>query len=194
MAGKNNTIRLYTSQNKKLANIIEREGRCFSRRDYITAKYGESAKIFLAAYSWLAGQAAQYVPKPEGAEFHYWAFADKINIEADGESSVLVMDVPAEDCLLFNLYDWNKILKLQFIGADETEERLFREKIRGMGIKHDSDIMLTSFYPDLKKEIENSWQLLFRHHEQLIKNEQPAAAVECALWQVKREWISDIVG
>ena len=192
MAEKSNKIRLYSAQSKKLVGKIQSEGVCFSKKDYIESKYGESAKIFLAAYRWLAREAPKYVPKPEGAEFHYWAFAGTIDIEADGESSVLVMDIPVEECLLFNLYDWNKILKLQYIGKDEQEETLFREQIKAMGIKHDSDIMLINFYPDLKKEIENSWQSLFRYHEQLIKNERPIKAVEGALWQIRNEWISEV--
>ena len=193
MAGQSDTVRLYCAQNKKLVEIIQREGVCFSKKEYIESKYGESAKVFLAAYTWLANQAPKYVPKPDGAELHYWAFADKMDIEADSENAILVMDIPAQDCLLFNLYDWNKILKLQYIGANEQEEASFREHIKNMGVKHDSHIMLTNFYPDLKKEIENSWQRLFKYHEELIKKERPITTVEGALWQIKKEWISDIV-
>ena len=193
MGSENNTIRLYSAQNKGLVEKIRREGQCFSQKAYIESKYGESAKIFLAAYSWLAAQAPKYVPRPEGAELHYWAFGDVTDIEQSSDTVVLALDVPADECILFDLYDWNKILKLQYMGADESEERLFREQMRERGIKHDSDIMLANFYPDLKREIENSWQLLFRYHERLIKGERPIATVEGALWQIKNEWIKDVI-
>ena len=193
MAGKSDKIRLYSAQNKKLVKIIRTEGSCFSRREYIERKYGESAKVFLAAYSWLAGKAPEYVPKPEKAELHYWAFADKIDIEQSSDSVILALDIPADECILFDLYDWNKILKLQYIGENDKDEKAFREHIKNIGVKHDSDIMLTNFYPEIKREIENSWQRLFRHHEQLIKKESPIKTVEGAIWQIKSEWIADVI-
>lgn len=76
MGNESNTIILYSSQTDIVMNVIEREGVCYSKEEYIRRKYQESAPVFLTAYSWFVSQMPKYVPKPERAEFPYWAFAD----------------------------------------------------------------------------------------------------------------------
>lgn len=175
-----------------MTEALERDGTCYSKAQFINQKYQESARIFLTAYTWLARQGERFVPKPEAAELHYWAFTEYIELEASYGDPVLVMDVPLAECLFFNIFDWSKILRLEYIGENEDEERRFREKIKAYGIKHASSIMLTNFYPELKREIENSWQRLFRYHDMILKGERPILTIEAALWQIKKDWINDI--
>ena len=192
MDSKSGTIRLYSAQRAEMIDIIKRDGTCYSKRQFIGQKYRESAQIFLTAYTWLAREGARFVPKPEKAELHYWAFTEFIALEASYGDPVLVLDVPISDCLFFNIFDWSKIMKLEYIGENEDDERKFREKIKNYGIKHASSIMLTNFYPELKREIENSWQRLFRYHNMILNGERPITTIEAALWQIKKDWLSDI--
>lgn len=192
MDRKRDTIRLYSAQRTEIIDIVERDGVCYSKEQFINRKYNESAQIFLTAYRWLAREGARFVPKPLEAGLHYWAFTEFIALEASYGDPVLVMDVPVSECLFFNIFDWSKILKLEYIGENEEEERTFREKTKAYGIKHISSIMLSNFYPELKREIENSWQRLFRYHDKLANGERPIATIEAALWQIKNNWIVDI--
>jgi len=187
-------IRLFSVQRNDVVDIIMRDGVSYSKKEYVKRKYEESAAIFLTAYTWLAKEATKYVPKPERGELHYWAFENTHDFERHSGSSVLIMDVPIQECILFDLYDWNKILKLEYIGESRQDEQRFHEHIHNMGIKHDSDIMLTAFYPQLKQEIEKSWQRLFQYQAQLVKGERPVASVEAALWQIKKSWIVEVEG
>ena len=58
---------LYAAQADAVLKAIERDGRCFSREEYVRRKYGESGPIFLTVYRWFVKEAAKLVPKPEGA-------------------------------------------------------------------------------------------------------------------------------
>ena len=183
-------VTLYASQAEVVVNALERDGVCFSRREYVIKKYEESAPVFLAAYDWFVAQVQTYVPRPAGAEFPYWAFMELYSVEQSGDSRLLALRVPADEAVFFDMYDWNKILRHQYIGETEAEEKRFKQKLTDYGIRHDSDVLLTNFYPDLKREVQASWQRLFRHHER-IRAGQPhgAGSVQAALWQLKKEWL-----
>ena len=186
-------MRLYSVQHKNVVDVIQKEGTCFSKAAYIQQKYGESAPIFMAAYSWLAGQAPTYVPKPTGAQLHYWAFADEASFERYGDSRVLVLDVPVEEAIFFNLLDWNTILKLQYLAESEEDEACFAATLREQGVRHDSDVMLTGFYHILKRQVQESWQRLFRHHQQIAAGQRPFPTIQAALWQIRLPWVREVI-
>ena len=45
---------------------------------------------------------------------------------------------------LFDMYDWNKILCLKYIGEDEKDEEQFQEQLEMYGIK-EMDAVLSKF-------------------------------------------------
>lgn len=189
MAGKGGTIRLYAMQAPAVLETLERDGVCFSRSEYIRDKYKESAPIFLTAYTWLARNIQGLVPRPEAAELPYWAFADVYSLDKEGEGSVLVMDVPRDEAVFFDMYDWNKVLQLKYLAQSPQDEGRFRQEMRDEGLT-ENKIMLTGFYPQWKSRVYDSWKGLLRHHE-AIKNGDTSgvASVQAALWQIKKEWI-----
>ena len=63
-------IMLYSSQAEIVLETLQRDGICFSRREYVKKKYGESAPIFTAAYDWFVKEAARHLPKPEIGRAH----------------------------------------------------------------------------------------------------------------------------
>ncbi len=76
MADRCNTIRLYSFQTDVVYQVLKRDGVCYSKEEYVRKKYKESAKVFINAYGWFVKEAQHIVPKPEGAEYPYWAFTD----------------------------------------------------------------------------------------------------------------------
>ena len=183
-------IMLYTAQSELVANHLRNDGICFSKRKYGEKKYEESAPIFLAAYSWFVSEAVKYAPRPEGAEYPYWVFPDLYNVEQHLDSELLRMLVPMEEAIFFDMFDWNKILSLRYLALTEAEEEAFRKKLEAQGVKRESDIMLTGFYPMLKREVQESWKNLFRHHENIRKgNTDGVNHVQAALWCFKKEWL-----
>lgn len=184
-----NFMILYASQADPVWQAIRRDGIAFSREEYVRRKYGESAPVFLTAYRWFVQQLPRFVPKPEGAEFPYWAFSDQYLMETGRSSHVLTLQVPVEEAVFFDLQDWNKIVQLKYLGQTEAEERPFQQELKARGL-FPADVMLTNFYPDLKQQTFDSWQRLFRHHEALRRGEKPPIhQLQAGLWCIKKEWV-----
>ena len=70
--------------------VLDRDGICFSRREYVQKKYEESAPVFLSAYDWFVKAAEAHVPKPQGAEYPYWAFKSPENVDPSAGGRILV--------------------------------------------------------------------------------------------------------
>ena len=85
MADRCNTIRLYSFQTDVVYQVLKRDGVCYSKEEYVRKKYKESAKVFINAYGWFVKEAQHIVPKPEGAEYPYWAFTDLYNVDQTGD-------------------------------------------------------------------------------------------------------------
>lgn len=185
----NYKIKLYTSQSDIVLQTIENEGVCYSKKEFVRKKYLESAPIFITAYSWFVEEAKKIIPKPEKAEYPYWAFKELYNLDDSVYGNVLELNVPLEEAILFDLFDWNKIICMKYIGVSEKDEMEFKETIKKFGLK-ETDIMLTNFYPELKQSIIESWKRLFRNHENIKNgNEERIGGVQAGLWRIKKEWI-----
>lgn len=192
MDHKRDTITLYTAQTDAVCAVIERDGACFSKADYVRRKYGESGPVFLTAYQWFARQARHIVPPPQQAELPYWAFAQLYSVEAADDSRVLTLQVPRAQAVFFDMYDWYRVLQGKYLGETEAEERAFRQELALRGLTENA-VMLSSFYPEQKEKILASWQRLFRHHHSIAAGDDSGArAVQAALWQIRKEWIVDI--
>jgi len=77
-------------------------------------------------------------------------------------------------------------LNYSYIPKSEADARVHLEKLEMYGIS-DMKAYMTSFYPDIKREIVNSWKRLF-DDSVTLGNE------ECygILWEIKKEWIEKI--
>lgn len=192
MGTTHSALKLYTAQTEAVCGVLLRDGVCFSREEYVAKKYGETAPGFLTAYRWFAREAPRLVPRPEGAQLPYWAFADLYSVEASGPSRVLTLEVPRDQAVLFDLYDWNRVLQLGYLGEDEADTRAFRRELTLRGLR-EYDVMTGSFYPELRQAIEASWQRLFRRHAALLSGDRSGVGgVQAALWCIRKEWIVDL--
>ncbi len=184
-----NAITLYTAQSEIVYQKILTDGICYSKEAYIQQKYEESAPIFLTAYRWFASEAEKLVPKPEQAQLPYWAFRDLYSVERSGEVRLLTLSVPLSQGIFFDLYQWNQILQLKFLDTDPKAQKAFLQELSMRGLK-ESQIMLSSFYPDLKAQILDSWKTLFRYQHAIQSGDfSKPQAIQAALWCIKKEWI-----
>lgn len=91
--------------------------------------------------------------------------------------------------VFFSLYDWNRILCLSYMGETEKEEKEFRQTLLEYGIRRESDLILTNFYPELKRQVMESWNRLFSHDQAIrkaISENQPLSGVQAGLWVHKK--------
>jgi len=190
MDNKDNTIILYSSQSDTVIEALERDGICFSKREYVIKKYGETSPIFTSAYDWFVSQAEKYVSKPKEAEYPYWAFKDPYSVDQSSGNKILKLRVPLDEALFFDMYDWNKILCLKYMSENEADEAMFIRHLSDYGIRSESDIILSSFYPDLKRQVLDSWSRLFRHHENIKAGDYSGVgSVQAGLWMIRKNWI-----
>lgn len=183
------TITLYSSQKDIVYQTIKRDGVCYSKPEYVQKKYAESAQIFLTAYNWFSKTATRLVPKPEGAEFPYWAFADLYVVGQSDDGHILKLEVPKDEVILFDMYDWNQIMQMHYMAESEAERKQFYQELEACGIRR-NDVMFTNFYPEQKQRILKSWERLFRHHEQILEGSlEGVGSVQAGLWRIKEEWI-----
>ena len=188
------TVRLYASQTEAVWNAVRQDGVAFCKEEYIQKKYGAAAPVFLTAYRWFVEKAQAVVPRPAGASFPYWVFADPMMMETGKSSFVLALDVPVEEALFFDMFDWNQILQFHLLSEDPREERKFLEELSARGIRA-NDVMLTGFYPDLRQRVLDSWELLFRHHQAArLGNTEGIGKLQAALWQIRLDWVVSVNG
>lgn len=185
-------IILYSLQTDVVKEVIKKDGICFSKKEYVQKKYEESASIFTSIYNFIVQNAVNYLEKPEGAEYPYWAFKDLYNIEYTSDNLPLKLSVPINECILFDVADYNKLLTFDYLTDDDAEYKKFHSEIEAQGL-NTFKIMNTNFYPMYKSKIISSWKKLFDKNEKLKKGcyEIAKQGTQAFLWCIKKEWIID---
>lgn len=54
-------------------------------------------------------------------------------MDQTGDGHVLTLDVPIGEAILFDMFDWTKIMQMHYIGENESEESAFSEELKNMG-------------------------------------------------------------
>ena len=183
-------VKLFSPQAEAVWQAVENEGTAFSRREYVIKKYEESAGVFLAAYDAYVREAERIVPRPDDRAYPYWAFASEELVDRSGGLRVMRLRVPLEEAVFFDQYDWYKVLRLSYIGETDKDEEAFARGLEMRGIRDSSEAVLRPFYPDVKRQITESWKRLFRH-DSAVRNGDTSGvrAVQAGLWQIKKEWL-----
>ena len=183
-------VKLFSPQAEAVWQAVENDGTAFSRREYVIKKYEESAGVFLAAYDAYVREAERIVPRPDDKAYPYWAFASEDLVDRSGGLRVMRLRVPLEEAVFFDQYDWYKVLRLSYIGETDKDEEAFARGLEMRGIRDSSEALLRPFYPDVKRQITDSWKRLFRHDPAIRKGDTSGVrAVQAGLWQIKKEWL-----
>ena len=183
-------IILYSPQDEVVWDALKADGIIFSKRDYVKEKYAESAPIFLTAYDAYVRMAEGIVPRPDGSEYPYWASASEEMVDLSGGSRTMVLEVPMNEAVFFDIFDWYKLLRLSYIGESEKEEKEFVRELERRGIRDSSEAVLKPFYPDMKRIITDSWNKLLRYDGAIRRGDDSSVSyVQAGLWRIKREWL-----
>ena len=179
-------LTLYTGQRGVVLDALARDGVYRVKRAYVEQKYGAAAWVFQTAYGFFCREAAKYLPPPEGAESPIWLYADPRWADAPADGALLRLEVPREHALLFDLRDWNAVLNLSYLPADEADAAAFRAELERQGVSDPLALFRTGFYPRLRRRVTGSWARLFRPAD------LSPAYTQAALWELRRAWIADI--
>ncbi|XCP84559.1 DUF3841 domain-containing protein [Roseburia hominis] len=175
-------ITLWTSQSRQVIDVLERDGHCLVKKEYISKKYQETTWSFSIAYSYFAKRAAEKIARPEGAESPFWLYRDPKWAVTGPDAKLLKFQIPREEVILFDLRKWNRILNLSPLG-DEKRQKEFEQELKRQGIMAYSDVFEKPYYPLLKNRIIKSWDLLFEDTSQEELYTQGAA------WVLRKEWL-----
>jgi len=182
-------LRVWTRQSAKALKELREEGVFRIKRSHIRKKYGDCSETFMVCYDWLSDEASKLLEKPRGAEGPIWLAlrSDFMPCPADN-TVVLEMEIEKKNLLVFDVGKWDYILNYWHIPKDENDRLSFRKAMDEKGVRNQSEVMMTQFYPVLKREIRESWSRLFDENIRVSKNDQAIC------WEIRMEWVVAVDG
>lgn len=173
-------IRVWTKQHISVWETLQHCGIYHAKPEGIFRN--EDAQLMTNAYLWLA----RSIPglRPQGAEFPIWlAFSRAGTMLPTPDTVLLELEIDASLVTLINIAKWGTILNCSYLPADASDALRHRRQMQEMGLS-DVQACTTHFYPQIKKEIQDSWIRLFDDSIQV-------GSPECygTIWEVRREWV-----
>lgn len=188
-----NQVTLYTSQSRVVVEQLLKSGRHVVDNTFIKEKYGETAQVFLQAYSWYRQNAANVVARPAEADSAIWTFLDVKYLDYSADSQLIKLRVPVENVVFFRMSDWNRILNLRFIGTEE-EQAMYYNKLKKYNVSYEGDVYTTAFYPHLKTELVRSWQKLFQYDAEIKTTKRlPFEDIQGGIWEIQQAWVESFL-
>lgn len=181
-------VKVWTKQHIKVLEEIEKTGVYRAKRAGISNDLEEHAPLVLETYDWLVKNSPNAADKPDDAEYPVW-----VSLSADtamlADPNTVVMELEIEEKLItyINIAKWGAILNYSYIPSDAADARRHFELLEAYGVS-DAKAYMTQFYPDIKREIVDSWKRLF---DDSIKLGNDSAYGN--IWEVRREWICQII-
>ena len=160
-------VRVWTKQHAGVAEELARTGVYRAKGRYIALDLKEHAPLVLEVYDWLVAHTPAAPHRPEGAEYPVWVSFLREGTMLPGEGAVILeLELDPELITRINVAKWGAMLNYAYLPRDEADARRHRKLLSDYGAS-DARAFMTSFYPQIKREILDSWQRLFRHHAAL---------------------------
>ena len=158
-------VRVWTKQHAGVAEELARTGVYRAKGRYIALDLEEHAPLVLEVYDWLVAHTPAAPHRPEGAEYPVWVSFLREGTMLPGEGAV-ILELDPELITRINVAKWGAMLNYAYLPRDEADARRHRKLLSDYGAS-DARAFMISFYPQIKREILDSWQRLFRHHAAL---------------------------
>ena len=79
------------------------------------------------------------------------------------------------------------ILNYSYIPADKADEKRHKALLEAYGVS-DTQAYMSQFYPEIKREIRDSWKRLFDDDIQIGSD-----GCYGNIWEVRREWVKNVI-
>lgn len=179
------TIRVWTKQHISVWETLQRSGIYHAKRSGIFRN--EDARLMLEGYQWLAAHIPNAAAKPEGAEFPIWlAFSRAGTMLPTPDTVLLELEIDPALITQINISKWGTILNCNYIPLNTEDAKRHKNLLRDWGTS-DERACMTQFYPQIKREIQESWIRLFDDSIQV-------GSPECygTIWEVRKEWVRNV--
>lgn len=186
----NEKVVLWTRQDKRMVDILEKDGIFRIKKEYIVEKNEDISDYYLKLYDWYVKKANEIVPKPSGATYPIWCSVDeKYMLRKIDDTVVIKLETDKSNIVFFDSTRWDYVLNHMYIPKDEEDQRKFRQLLKERGIHDEFSLVegrYARFYPDIRQKIIDSWDRVFE-----IKKWN-MFLVQANIWELKKEWILDI--
>lgn len=180
-------IKVWTKQNIKVLDEIEKTGRYLTKREFIKKDLGDEADLVLETYDWLVKNGPKASEKPDYADYPVWvSFSKDATMKPEKGFAVLELEIDEDMITYINIEKWGMILNYSYIPKDEEDEKRHKQLLKDYGTG-DAQAYMSRFYPQIKMEIQNSWKRLFDDSISMGNN-----SCYGNIWEVRKEWILGI--
>ena len=179
------TTRVWTKQHQSVWEIIQRDGVYHATGDRIFRN--EDSQLMKDAYNWLAGSIPHAGEKPRGAAYPIWlSFSHAGTMLLTPDTLLLELEVPVDLITNINIAKWGTILNCSYIPKDEADALRHRRLLADYNTS-DVRACMTAFFPQIRREIQDSWLRLFDPDIQV-------GSPECygTIWEVRKEWVRTV--
>lgn len=179
------TIRVWTKQHISVWDTLQSQGVYHAKASGIFQN--EDAKLMMDAYRWLAANIPNAGTKPEGAEFPIWlAYSRAGTMLPTPDTVLLELEMDPSRITPVNIAKWGMILNCSYIPADARDKKRHSQLLQDWGTS-DEKACMTQFYPQIRREIQESWRRLFDDAIQVGSPE-----VYGTIWEVRKEWVRNV--
>jgi len=181
-------ISVWTRQDEKILEILEREGRHITKKEYIEEKMEDCSGVYLDVYSWYTEKAKSIVPKPPDVKYPIWvSLREDHMLQPVPGTVILELLVDRDSVITIDSEKWDRVVNYWYVPLSLKDEEDYDKKLKNYGIANNSKVYLSNFYPHLKKEVIKSWDRLFDNSYSL------SDLYFGTIWEVKREWVQKVI-
>ena len=181
-------IKVWTKQHENVLRELNEHGRYTAKKEYIIKDLGEHAGLVLEAYDWLVAHTPNTKQRPADAEYPVWvSLKNEATMLPSSGCVILELSLEPEMITKVNIMKWGAILDYSYIPADPKDAACHRELLDSYRVS-DAKAYMSQFYPDIKREIQESWKRLFDDSVSLGND-------DCYgnIWEIRKEWITQII-
>ena len=183
-----NTIKVWTKQHENVLKVLEENGRYTAKKEYIISDLGEHAYLVLEAYDWLVKHTPGASERPADADYPVWvSLKSEATMLPSKGAVILELTLDPSIITMVNIMKWGAILDYSYIPADQQDAARHRKLLEDYRVS-DTKACMSQFYPDIKREVVESWTRLFDDSVSLGND-------DCYgnIWEIRKEWVTQII-
>lgn len=182
------TVRVWTKQHAGVLEELESTGVYRAKGRYIALDLEEHAPLVLEVYDWLVAHSPAAPLRPQGAEYPVWVSFLREGTMLPGDGAVILeLELESEHITRVNVAKWGAMLNYSYLPRDEGDARRHRQLLADYSTS-DARAFMTPFYPQIKREILDSWDRLFDDSVRLGSD-----LAYGNIWEIQRQWIKKIL-
>ncbi|MGD9567459.1 MAG: DUF3841 domain-containing protein [Sedimentibacter sp.] len=184
-------VTLWTRQNKKSLEDLQKNGVIRITRKHLEEKFDEITDYIVNLYKWFVNEADNIVSRPEGVEFPVWCSVSEENmLRPTADEVVYVLEVDKKDIIYFDGSKWDYVLNHHYIAKDENDALDYARELEAKGFDNSFSFIsekTSHFYPQERKRVMDSWYRVFEVDNWDIFK------VQANIWEIRPEMIKDIL-